>query len=321
MPDLPVYRFAHEAMTTLFEVVVAGGDRRYAGEVAEELFREVDRLERLLSRHDPGSDISQVNRMRPGDTLRIAIEVYNCLTLAARLARDTAGAFDISCGPLLVCWSEAKRQGLDRPSDRDLALARTRVGMSPLRLHATPDTDAGPREFSVTLAPDSPGPLLDLGAIGKGFALDSLRETLSDWKVGNVLVHSGTSTALGLGPGPEADARGWIVGVAAGWSPAHGFSRVRLRNAALSGSGVEVKGRHILDPRTGQPVTTTLAAWTLCDSAAVADALSTAFMVFSPAEAETFAQRHPDLWAMTVRHQPPADHPIVRTFGQADFLP
>lgn len=320
MPDLPVHRFAHEAMTTVFEVVVAGADRRYAGEVATELFREVDRLERLLSRFDPGSDISQINRMRPGDTLRIALEVHTCLTLAARLTRDTAGAFDPSCGPLLACWSDARRKGQEAPSAADLA--RARVGMHLLSLRATPAADAGPREFSVTLAHDAEGILLDLGAIGKGFALDSLRETLSDWKIGNVLVHSGTSTALGLGPGPDAEAQGWTVGVGAGWSPALGFSRVRLRDAALSGSGVEVKGHHIVDPRTGQPAAAALAAWTLCESAAVADALSTAFMVFSPQEAEAFAHRHSDLWAMTVRHEPPpADHPVIRTFGQAHLLP
>jgi thiamine biosynthesis lipoprotein len=308
MPDLAVHHFAHEAMTTRFEVMVAGGEARYAGEVAEELFREVDRYERLLSRHDPGSDISQINRLRPGESVRVAVETYECLRLTAGLARETGGAFDASCGPLLACWAEARRTGQATPSAADLGAARVRVGMQHLRLEPTPADGGGPREFAVSLTPESGGVLLDLGAIGKGFALDGLRETLHDWKVDNVLVHSGTSTALAFGPGAD-------------WGRAKGFSRARLRNAALSGSGVEVKGRHIVDPRTGQPVTATVAAWTLCASAAVADALSTAFMVFSVAEAEAFARRHPEVWAMTVRNEPPDGRPVVRTYGQADLLP
>jgi thiamine biosynthesis lipoprotein len=321
MEDLPLHRFAHEAMTTRFEVVVAGGSARYAGEVASELFREVDRYERLLSRHDPGSDISQINRLRPGETARLSLEAYTCLRLAAHLAQETAGAFDVTCGPLLACWAEARRQGLETPAPRLLADALARVGMRQLQLYATPPESGAPREFSVTLAPDSRGVILDLGAVGKGFALDGLRETLVDWKVDNVLVHSGTSTALGLGPGQAPGERGWVVGVGGDWGSAQGFSRLRLHNAALSGSGMAVKGRHILDPRRGRPVTATMGAWILCDSAAAADALSTAYMVFSPAEADAFSRRHPDLWAMTVMAAAAAAPPVARTYGQAELLP
>ena len=321
MADLPLHRFAHEAMTTRFEVIVAGGSARYAGEVATEVFREVDRYERLLSRHDPGSDIAQINRLQPGETVRVSLEVFNCLRLAAHVAQETDGAFDATCGPLLTCWAEARRQALEAPAPRLLSAALARVGIRQLRLQATPTAAGGPREFTVTLAPDSAGVILDLGAVGKGFALDGLRETLNDWKVDNVLVHSGTSTALGLGPGPEPAGKGWVVGAGGDWGKELGFSRLRLRDAALSGSGMAVKGRHILDPRRGRPVTAILGAWTLCDSAAAADALSTAFMVFSPAEAEAFAGRHTDVWAMVVQAESADAPPVVRTYGHAELLP
>jgi FAD:protein FMN transferase len=319
MAPLPLHRFAHEAMTTRFEVFVAGGDVRYAGEVATEVFREVDRYERLLSRHDPGSDIAQINRLQPGETVRVSLEVYSCLRLAEYLAQETQGAFDVTCGALLACWAEARRQGLEAPAPARLREALARVGMRQVRLQATGTANGGLREFAVTLAPDSHGVTLDLGAVGKGFALDGLRETLRDWGVENTLVHAGTSTALGLGPGP--DGQGWPVGVGGEWGEAAGFSRLYLRHTALSGSGLAVKGHHILDPRSGRPVTTTLGAWTLCDSAAAADALSTAYTVFTPAEADAFSRRHPDVWAMTVETEALEARPVIRTYGHADLLP
>jgi thiamine biosynthesis lipoprotein len=88
--------------------------------------------------------------------------------------------------------------------------------------------------------------------------------------------------AGGLGAGPE--------------SP----KSVLLRDFALSGSGTEVKGAHILDPRTGRPASGHIAAWAAHRSAAFADALSTAFMVMATAEVEAFCRRHPDVWALVV---------------------
>ncbi len=102
----------------------------------------------------------------------------------------------------------------------------------------------------------------------------------------SALIHSGTSTALAIGsprsfpPGEE----GWVIGTGGEWREAVGFGTVRIRNEALSGSSKRLKGEHILDPRTGYPAREHLAAWSLAPSAAVADALSTAFMVMSTAE-------------------------------------
>jgi thiamine biosynthesis lipoprotein len=77
-----------------------------------------------------------------------------------------------------------------------------------------------------------------------------------------------------------------------------GPGRVLLRNRALSGSGTEVKGAHIIDPRTGRPAAGPLAAWVSHPSAAASDALSTAFMVLSTEDAAAFCRRHPAVWAL-----------------------
>lgn len=266
-----VHRFAHEAMATAFEILIAGKPVRYARQAAAAAFSEIDRLERLFSRFDPSSEISRLGRLGPGETMRIGIETAEVLALAAAVQAETAGAFDVN-----VLAAPAPLGSLVRIRQVGGGFEATRL--DPRRkAKATPPLD------------------LDLGAVGKGYALDAAAAVLSDWGVTNALLHAGTSTALGLGPGPSG--RGWPVG-AGGPS---GGQRIRLRDRALSGSGTEVKGEHIIDPRSGRPAPRSQAAWASHTSAAAADALSTAFAVMTDAEAASFCRRHPEVWAQVIR--------------------
>jgi thiamine biosynthesis lipoprotein len=146
---------------------------------------------------------------------------------------------------------------------------------------------------------------VDLGAIGKGYALDKAAELLADWEIPDVLLHSGTSSVLALGNGGEAAGcpagkTGWPLGVAGDWADKAGFDTVLLSGAALSGSGTEVKGQHVLDPRTGRPASNHLAAWAIAPSAALSDALSTAFMVMTTAEVNSYCRSHVEVAALVI---------------------
>ena len=127
----------------------------------------------------------------------------------------------------------------------------------------------------------------DLGAIGKGFALDRMGELLLSWDCPSFLLVAGGSSILA--GDPPKDTGGWSCGL----GDDHAAQRFFLRHSSLSGSGLAVKGNHILDPRTGQPALRQNRVWALADTAAESDALSTACMVLSEAELEeVLAQDH-----------------------------
>jgi len=312
VPRTPVRRFAHETMATVFELFVADRNETYARQASRAVFDEIDRIERLFSRFDPSSEISRISRLAPGETLWIGLETYECLRLAARVQAETNGAFDINF-----------RARLSAPQP-GLRGAKAAAGLSPDEKGGLPGRGKsgsrrpGPRTVSGLLrvertrsgfkasrpavrAAKEPARLdLDLGGIGKGYALDKAREVLEDWSIGNALLHSGTSTALGFGPGPGPRGSGWPVGAASTWKCCGMPRIIRLRGGALSGSGTEVKGAHIIDPRNGAPAGGHLAAWAFHPSAALADALSTAFLVMTTGEVEAYCRERPEVWAVVI---------------------
>jgi FAD:protein FMN transferase len=239
--------FRHEAMATTFEIRISGAGTADAGGAARTAFSVIDRMERLLSRFVESSDISRINALRPGETALVSPETLDCLEQALRFQEMTLGAFDPSLGA-----------GGRILMDRDALL------------------------IGVEDAPVS----LDLGAIGKGFALDLAAAELGDWDIGNALLVSGGSSVLALGAHGGA---GWEVSLG-GVSPAR---RLFLRDYALGGSGTAVKGEHILDPRTGARIPAGRRTWALAATAAAADALSTAWMILSPAEIQATCSANP----------------------------
>jgi len=230
--------------------------------------------------------------------------------LAARLHRDTNGAFDITSGPLSEVWGFSRRQGR-LPSDAELAAARKRVGMDDVLLDAEHGTVAFRR----------PGLSLHLNCIGKGYALDRMAELLDADAVGDYLLHGGRSSVFARGNCPGGTRAGWTIGVPHPLRPGERLAEVDLVDQALgtSGSGTqffEHAGRrygHLLDPRTGRPADGVYTATVVAPAAAEADALSTAFYVMGAEEAAAYCATRPEIAAVLVLAEETGVR--VETFG------
>jgi thiamine biosynthesis lipoprotein len=303
-------------MATRFELVLYGRDPVALRAAGEEAFREIEALEERLSIFRPASELSRVNLLAARQPVRLSAPVFELLTQAKRLWRETGGAFDLTIGPLLRAWGFLGGTG-HWPDERELAHARTLTGMHLVLLDAS--------ERTVSFAQE--GVMLDPGAIGKGYALDTAVDVLREAGVESALIHGGTSTVYGLGRPPQADH--WAIAVQPPNPEAFGLRQdlkvlpqealdspsglavVPLMNQALSVSAITGKcfvheGRtygHILDPRTGHPAEHTVLAGLVVPSATDADALSTALLVGGPAQWAELARLRPGMSSLLVTQE------------------
>lgn len=234
--------FRHHAMAAEFQIRIADQDAKYAAAVAHTCFEQVSHLEKLLSRFSADSEISHIGNMTHGEVLRLTESTFDILTQAREYETLTHGAFSVT-----------HKQG---------------TGLDSWKLL--------PVEFSIVC--EQPPVWMDLGAIGKGFALDRIAEILNEWGVPSFLLVAAGSSVL-AGEAPEG-MQGWNTGL--------GDEVVKqrwwLRHGSLSGSGIAVQGHHITDPRTGQPAALRHRAWAFASKAAMSDAISTAAMVLTEQE-------------------------------------
>lgn len=293
-------RFSHNAMATIFEIFIIADDAKYAQEAAFEAFAELDRIEQDLSRYIDNSDVSRISGLAANQSVGISLHTFECLKKCIHLHKTTNGAFDITITPLLKLW-QLQDGLLTKPSRKALKSARQRVGMHFLELD----------EESIRVKVRHDSVCIDFGGIGKGYAVDKMGNLLQDWGVECALIHGGRSSALALDA-----ARGeiaWPVTVSQPNPHRQTLELLYLNRRSLGASGIE-KGRHIIDPRTGQPVDTKIAAWALANNSTTADALSTAFMVMSPVEIESYCQHYSDTQAMVIVKKKGDDSQIMK-FG------
>lgn len=278
-------KLAREAMATRFEIILHGENPTSLQSAGEEALEEIDWVEAQLSIYRPDSQINRANHLAAAGPVQMEPTIFALLQRCKTLSQWTQGAFDITLGPLIRCWGFMGKSGL-APTDESIQQARKLVGMHQIRLDCN--------QFTIQF--DQNGMMLDLGSIGKGYALERAKEILEENGVRSALLHSGTSTVATIGTPPNQDA--WKIAIATPRkekataekkepTDAPPLGLTKLKGESLSVSAVwgksfrsaEKEYGHVIDGRTGFPSTGIALAAVQTTSATDADAISTALLV------------------------------------------
>ncbi|MGO8690378.1 MAG: FAD:protein FMN transferase [Thermoguttaceae bacterium] len=293
-------RVSRPAMACEFEVCLRAGQYPHGTEAALDALDLVEQLEAQLSVFRADSELARINAAAAAGPVVVEPRLFELLELAMRVGQQSGGAYDITAGPLWEVWGFARRAGAV-PRGEQLAEARRHVGSHLIEL------DAGQKTVRFL----DPGVRLNLGSIGKGYAVDRCGQRLLAAGIEDFLVQGGNSSVLAHGAGaprPAGAPGQWLVGVR---NPLHldrRLTELRLSNRGLGTSGTQFQsfrheGRrygHILDPRSGWPAEGVLSATALAPTATLADALSTAFYVLGPQAALGYCRQHPEIAALLV---------------------
>lgn len=287
-------RMSADAMACEFSVVMNPEDTAHFM-TASDALEIIHQLEDQMTVYREDSELSDLNRTAYEGSVAVEPQLFELLLKAKEIGEQTQGAFDPTSGPLIALWRTCRQEGRI-PSDKEIAECLSHTGLGHIQFD---------RE-QLTIRFDDPQAELNLGGIGKGYALDRAGQFLSKSGLENWLFSGGFSSLLARGEHRQLG--GWPVGIRNPLFPEQPLGTILLKNRALStsGSGVQSfrhEGKrygHILDPRTGWPVEGMLSVTVLAPTAAEADALSTAFFVLGLEKAQEYCDNHPDVSSLLI---------------------
>jgi thiamine biosynthesis lipoprotein len=280
-------------MGTFCEIQVCHSDPSFARQVIREAFDEMARVDRLLSNHDPESELSALNREASRSPFRVSDELLDFVLQCRGLCDATERAFDPTVGPLVRAWGFFTSHPA-KPSDTDIAAAKATSGFDKVQIN----------EAARTVSFAAAGMEIDSGGIGKGYAVDRAVQVLRKLDVEAVLVSAGGSTMYALGRPP--DRPGWRIAIRNPAGTQRPLAVVPLSGSSLSTSGVSEKSvqagsrrySHIFDPRTGEPVEGMCQVTVVAPRATESDAYTKAAFVLPRDSLTELFRRQPGLHAL-----------------------
>lgn len=264
-------------MAVEFEIVIYALDEPQANAAFTRAFSRIAELDRKLSDYSLDSELSKLSAESPSPVpVKVSDDLFAVLQASQNLAAETNGAFDITIGPLTKLWRRARRQK-EIPTEEAISKARGAVGYESLKLDG--------KEKSASLTKSSMR--LDLGGIAKGFAADVALAEIKKLGLSQSLVRASGDIVAGDPPPGEA---GWKVGLAPLNPDDLPRNFVHVANQAISTSGearqhLVVNGKrysHLIDPRSGQPLTGRMSITVIAPRGIDADSLASAVAVLGP---------------------------------------
>jgi thiamine biosynthesis lipoprotein len=279
------FEFAETEMGLPFRIVLYAKDTATAQHASDAAFARIKQLNDILSDYDGDSELSQLSRTSgSGKAVKVSDDLWNVLSMAQYFSEKSGGAFDVTVGPVVNLWRNARRTK-QLPDPVKLEKARQAVGYQKMKLNA--------KQHTVELL--VPGMRLDVGGIGKGYALDEAMKVLKMNGVSRALVSGGGDMAVSKPP-PGKD--GWKIELGeVETNAAKEF--VIIKNCGLATSGdmfqrLEIDGKrysHIVDPRTGIGLTDHSLVTVIAPNAMTADAASKPVSVLGPVEGLSFVKQ------------------------------
>jgi FAD:protein FMN transferase len=289
-PLRPVHKTKY-VMGTVYEIAAYDPSAERASAAIDEAFAEIVRLDGVLSNYRPQSDLSRLNRDGHFHAVKVPGDLYRVIQASMQYSRLSGGKFDITVAPLVDMWKAAL--GGDHvfsPAEREKL--RECVGYQKIRL-IPPDAV----EFRSSCM------RIDLGSIGKGYAVDRAVEILRSNGIENALVDAGQSSIYGIGAPPGQ--RAWEVHLR---DPSRRVDpTVMLSGNSVSTSeqtppsllGNETAG-HIIDPENGKPLATKYALSVVAKTGTASDALSTTLLLLGPEKGKAMVEGIADAAAIWV---------------------
>ena len=287
--------YSKSAMACQFQLLFNMHQYPQSGEASGEAFALIDQLEDQMTVYRDHSEISQLNNVAFETAVKTERRLFELLQAAREIHDATRGAFDVTSGQLSKLWGFEQRSG-KIPSQQDILDTLSHVGAQHIRLDENQQTVAFARE----------GIKINLGGIGKGYAIDRTATLLRIEGIDDFAIHGGQSSVLCAGNNVTENKEtenGWPIGLSHPVLPEIRLATFQLKDQALGTSGSGRQGffhngkryGHIIDPRTGWPTDHFLSTTVISNSAALSDALATAFYVMPLKEIEDYCRQHTDV--------------------------
>ncbi len=260
-------------MGTLVEITISHSDPDLIQTATTEAFDEMQRIEKLMSTHLPGSEISRINRAAGKKAVPVSLEVEEVIREGIYWSQQSGGAFDITIQPLVQLWNLDGEKNLI-PGTRTLKKTASLVNYKNIEI------------VDHTVKLRRRGMAINVGGLAKGYAVDRAVSLLRSQVSSGIVNAGGDLYAFGQ----KTPTTSWNIGLQHPRKPQELLAAFALKNKAVATSGDYqryfikdgVRYHHIFDPQTGMPARGMISATIVTTEAMEADALATAVFVMGP---------------------------------------
>lgn len=296
--ELKAHKQILKLMGSKFEITAISEDQLLARQAIQIAIQEIQRIEQAISSWQSHSETSQINQQAGLQAVKVSPELFGLIKRSLKVSQLTQGAFDISFASMERIWSFQGDTLEVFPRHPQVQAARSQVNYQNIILNET-DT---------TVFLKTQGMKIGFGAIGKGYAANRARALMQNLGIKHGLVNAGGDL---ISWGQQVDGQAWRVGIADPQNPQKVFAWLAIHNQAVVTSGnyekyfihQDKRYGHIINPKTGYPVTGLKSVTVLCPDAELADALATSVFVLGVEEGLGLINRLKNIECLIINDQ------------------